>query len=457
MWGTAVADLLVTAIGMGHTSAAQQLLLIEPRANSDHEDWLLSPAHLAASSREGAAVLKLLLEMAPGLVHSTRAYEDDEFGNRMFDWTLLHGAASSGNVEVMRLLLHLAPELATAPTDEGILPLHAAAYTGTPATVQLLLDAAPETAAAEGDDGWLPARLAASAGKAGNLRALLGAGAPGLDVPTAGGQLLLHLAATDPESVALLLAAHPAAAQVPDSGGRLPLRYGAHSSSEAAVSQLLAAHPEAAGVADRFNRLPLHHAAESGSAPAVRLLLAAYPAAALVLDILGRTPLHQAAESGSAPAVRLLLAAHPAAALVQYRQGCTPLQGTLLRSHCETACVLLPSSGMSAAQLLDRFAALPNYQRQRLAPLYVALAAHLPLTPQQWQRLPTPCAGLGSTLPAVLARSEAEAALLVAHLPPVDAERLRTAALSLHRLQRRLQLDVPAHLVGRVLALVLAD
>lgn len=110
---------------------------------------------------------------------------------------------------------------------------------------------------------------------------------------------------------------------------------------------------------------------------------------------------------------------------------------------------------MSVAQVLDRCAALPNYLQSWLPTQYAALATHLPLTPQQWQRLPTPCPGLGRALPAVLARSEAEAAVLVAHLPPADAARLRTAALSLHRLQRGLQLELPAHLVGRMLALLL--
>jgi hypothetical protein len=34
--------------------------------------------------------------------------------------------------------------------------------------------------------------------------------------------------------------------------------------------------------------------------------------------------------------------------------------------------------------------------------------------------VPTPCAGLGAALPAVLQRSVEEAALLVRHLPPAD-------------------------------------
>ena len=66
--------------------------------------------------------------------------------------------------------------------------------------------------------------------------------------------------------------------------------------------------------------------------------------------------------------------------------------------------------------------------RQRSLPLalHAPLVARLPLTPTRRSRVPLPCPGLGAALPAVLARSEAEAALLVARLPASDHDRLRT-------------------------------
>lgn len=85
-------------------------------------------------------------------------------------------------------------------------------------------------------------------------------------------------------------------------------------------------------------------------------------------------------------------------------------------------------------------------------PLYATLATAWPLTTTQWQQVPFPCPGLGTALPAVLARSQAEAALLVHHLPAADRSRLRTAALALHRLQRCLKVSLPTDLAHRILA-----
>lgn len=87
--------------------------------------------------------------------------------------------------------------------------------------------------------------------------------------------------------------------------------------------------------------------------------------------------------------------------------------------------------------------------------LFPDLAEHWPLT-AQWRQVPTPCPGLGRALPFVLHRSEAEAALLVAHLPAADSACLRTFALALHRAQRRLAIHLPRELVGRVLCLFAA-
>ena len=210
--------------------------------------------------------------------------------------------------------------------------------------------------------------------------------------------------------------------------------------------------------------LPLHMAASSGCEAAIRLLLVANPAAAFAQDNDGRLPLHRVVWwRRSEAAVRLLLAANPAAALVKDSDGRLPLHLALLYRGWPpyinegAARALLPASGLSAAQGLDLLAAVPAQAQPLVQPLYADLAAHMPLTVRQWLRVPSSCRGLGSALPAVLARSEVEAALLLAHLSPADAERLRTAALSLHRVQRSLQLSVPAALVGRMLALALAD
>ena len=80
------------------------------------------------------------------------------------------------------------------------------------------------------------------------------------------------------------------------------------------------------------------------------------------------------------------------------------------------------------------------------------LATLVPLSAAEWQRVPAPCAGLGAALPDVLARSDAEPALLVQHLPEASKQRLRMAALCLGRAQRRHGASLPAPLVRALLA-----
>ncbi len=85
--------------------------------------------------------------------------------------------------------------------------------------------------------------------------------------------------------------------------------------------------------------------------------------------------------------------------------------------------------------------------------LYPALVARCPLTPEQWAQVPVACPCLGTALPAVLRRSEAEAALLVRHLPSREQQCLRTLALSLGAAQRRGQLpSLPLPIVNGLLA-----
>lgn len=90
-------------------------------------------------------------------------------------------------------------------------------------------------------------------------------------------------------------------------------------------------------------------------------------------------------------------------------------------------------------------------------PLYALLVARQPLTPEEWSLVPSPCPGLGASLPAVLARGGVEAALLVARLPPADAQRLRTLALCLARAARQGALPaLPTPILSRLLALSVA-
>lgn len=79
------------------------------------------------------------------------------------------------------------------------------------------------------------------------------------------------------------------------------------------------------------------------------------------------------------------------------------------------------------------------------------VAAHCPLRPAVWARIPNACPGIGRALPAAFAHSTEQASLLVRRLPYGDAARLRTAALCLARLQHRLGLPLPADVCGCIL------
>lgn len=75
------------------------------------------------------------------------------------------------------------------------------------------------------------------------------------------------------------------------------------------------------------------------------------------------------------------------------------------------------------------------------------------MTAAQRQATPNPRLSLASLVPAVLARSEAEAAVRVAHLPADDKACLRTAALCLHRSEETMELQLPREVVQRILSL----
>ena len=113
--------------------------------------------------------------------------------------------------------------------------------------------------------------------------------------------------------------------------------------------------------------------------------------------------------------------------------------------------LLMAAPGQQPARLLQSL-------RTQVAarPLYAEVASRYPLSPADWQLVPSPCPGLAAALPAVLARSAAEASLLVACLPETERNRLRTAALALHRAQTVARLSLPQPLVWRILAAVMA-
>ena len=203
-------------------------------------------------------------------------------------------------------------------------------------------------------------------------------------------------------------------------------------------------------------------AKSAADAAAVRLLLEAAPAAALVPDDDGALPLHQAAWGAHPTVVRLLLQAAPEVALRPDNEGQHPINEAVRRLAWATTVEQLSRALEAVRCLLQAggvpllLAALTRAPHERTQPLYADLAGRLPLTAEQWAQVPAPCAGLLRALPAVLARSEAEAAALVAHLPADEQQRLQqrltAAAGALARPTGRSGAQLPPDVRRRVLA-----
>eukprot|EP00887_Chlorella_sp_A99_P004089 scaffold23.g4089.t1 len=271
----------------------------------------------------------------------------------------------------------------------------------------------------------------------------------------------LHRAAWagDVAAIQRILAESPGDAMVTDMCGLLPLHTACCSSHAAPVGLLLAAAPEAASAADQRGWLPLHQAASrSRNAAVVEMLLAAAPGSAQASTANGETPLFFAAFHGNTAAAELLLGTAPEA--LQRRTACdwSPLFIAAYHAHLDTARLLLERSTASAAQLASDLLTAMRTQYATLATdrtvhaLLTDLAATRALSRAGWAALPTPLPGLARALPAVLARSPAEAAQLVAHLPAAARGHLRTLALSVVHVQRQLGLELPVHIVRGILA-----
>ena len=157
---------------------------------------------------------------------------------------------------------------------------------------------------------------------------------------------------------------------------------------------------------------------------------------------------------------RCLQAAPAAAVVVAHGDGSLPLQlalrwaafplspRTALLLLCEGDLPTAPESG-SLDEGIIRL--LLDAGRLGLQLLPIAVARR-PLAAETWALLPSPCPGLGTALPVVLARSSGEARWLLWHLSAGERARLWTAALSLARAQREAGVELPAHVLARCLS-----
>lgn len=176
----------------------------------------------------------------------------------------------------------------------------------------------------------------------------------------------------------------------------------------------------------------------------------------------GDTPLMCATIQGNEGAVVQLLEAAPAAACIANKKGLLPIQVALQRCYraANDQPLQLVRHLLGAGDTADVAAALGKAAGDACEALAAAaqqmcaeFVARRALTAEQWALLPGELPGLGAALPAVLARSEAEAACLVARLPAAERMWVQAAMLSLARVQRRTQLPVPAPALQLIVSL----
>ncbi|KAM3873334.1 inversin [Diretmus argenteus] len=227
--------------------------------------------------------------------------------------TALHLAAQKGNVRFLKLLLSRRADWLQKDLEE-MTPLHLATRHPSPKALALLLKH-------------------------------IGPGE--VDTQDKNKQTALHWSAfyNRPEHVRLLIK-HDSNIGIPDSEGKIPLHWAAHS-QEASATQTVRCILEAAPTESLLNwqdyegRTPLHFAVADGNEAVVEVLTSYEGCSVTAYDNLFRTPLHWAALLGHARIVHLLLERNTSGTIPSDSQGATPLHYGAQSNYAETVGVFL--------------------------------------------------------------------------------------------------------------------
>ncbi|KAM8868838.1 inversin isoform 2-T2 [Spinachia spinachia] len=222
--------------------------------------------------------------------------------------TALHLAAQKGNVRFLKLLLSRRANWLQKDLEE-ITPLHLATRHPAPKALALLLKH-------------------------------IGPGE--VDTQDKNKQTALHWSAfyNRPEHVRLLIK-HDSNIGIPDSEGKIPLHWAAHS-QEPSATQTVRCILEAAPTESLLNwqdyegRTPLHFAVADGNEAVVEVLTSYEGCNVTAYDNLFRTPLHWAALLGHARIVHLLLERNTSGTIPSDSQGATPLHYGAQSNNAET-------------------------------------------------------------------------------------------------------------------------
>nr|XP_020462790.1 inversin isoform X2 [Monopterus albus] len=285
----------------GNRSALLKLITAEPSLRDREDQFGRTPLMYC--------VLADRLDCAEILLKAGASVNKADHSQR----TALHLAAQKGNVRFLKLLLSRRANWLQKDL-EGMTPLHLATRHPSPKALALLLKH-------------------------------IGPGE--VDTQDKNKQTALHWSAfyNRPEHVRLLIK-HDSNIGIPDSEGKIPLHWAAHS-QEPSATQTVRCILEAAPTESLLNwqdyegRTPLHFAVADGNEAVVEVLTSYQGCNVTAYDNLFRTPLHWAALLGHAKIVHLLLERNTSGTIPSDSQGATPLHYGAQSNNAETVGVFL--------------------------------------------------------------------------------------------------------------------
>ncbi|KAM9851907.1 inversin [Aulostomus maculatus] len=285
----------------GDRSALLKLITAEPSLRDREDQFGRTPLMYC--------VLADRLDCAEILLKAGASVNKTDHSQR----TALHLAAQKGNVRFLKLLLSRRANWLQKDLEE-MTPLHLATRHPSPKALALLLKH-------------------------------IGPGE--VDTQDKNKQTALHWSAfyNRPEHVRLLIK-HDSNIGIPDSEGKIPLHWAAHS-QEPSATQTVRCILEAAPTESLLNwqdyegRTPLHFAVADGNEAVVEVLTSYEGCNVTAYDNLFRTPLHWAALLGHARIVHLLLERNTSGTIPSDSQGATPLHYGAQSNNAETVGVFM--------------------------------------------------------------------------------------------------------------------